>query len=179
MAINQCLEFLNLYPAIERKEFSDTALAAKEIKENNMTGVAAIASKLAAEIYDLNIVAENIETVDSNYTRFFTVQKNKAEVAKEADKASIYIKLQHERGSLLEVLKVVDEYKINISKLQSFPVLGSLHEYYFYLDFEFDHFDLFDQCIVSLKNICLDCEVMGVYKKAAVPSLHKLKLVAG
>lgn len=174
MAINQCLEFLNQYSKIERKEFSDTALAAKEILEKQKSGVAAIASKLAAEIYELEIVAKDIETVESNYTRFFTVQKKKNEFIEQADKASIYLKVRHERGSLLEVLEVINNNFINLSKLQSFPVLGAVQEYYFYLDLEFDSLDDYKRCIKVLKEKCVSCETMGLYKRAMVPQTKSL-----
>lgn len=178
MALNQCLEFLDAYPTIERKEFSDTALAAKEISENQKLGVAAIASSLAADIYQLNVLAGNIETVESNYTRFFVVQKHKNEsIDTAADKASIYLKLKHHRGSLLEVLNIVNENFINLSKLQSFPVLGAVQEYYFYLDLEFDDVKNFNRCIDTLKIKCLNCETMGLYKKAAIKKLEPLNIV--
>ena len=178
MALNQCLQFLNKYPTIERKEFSDTALAAKEILDKQKLGSAAIASSLAADIYKLNILAENIETVESNYTRFFVVQKHKNEsIDTAADKASIYIKLKHHRGSLLEVLNIVNDNFINISKLQSFPVLGAVHEYYFYLDLEFDDINDFHRCIEALKIKCLNCETMGLYKKATIENLEPVKVM--
>ena len=178
MAINQCLEFLNKYPGIERKEFSDTALAAKEIFEQKKSGVAAIASRLAAEIYNLDVIAKDIETVTSNYTRFFTVQKKKNEIIEAADKASIYLKVKHERGSLLEVLEVINNNFINLSKLQSFPVLGEVQEYYFYLDLEFDSLDDYKRCIKVLKDKCVSCETMGLYKRASVPRKESINAIA-
>lgn len=178
MAINQCLEYLNNYPSIERKEYSDTALAAKAISEKQKIGVAAIASGLAADIYDLEIIAKDIETVESNYTRFFTVQKKKNERVEHGDKASIYLKLKHQRGSLLEVLEVINNNFINLSKLQSFPVLGKLHEYYFYLDLEFENMDDYHRCLSILKEKCLSCETMGLYEKASVPNIESLNVMA-
>lgn len=179
MAINQCLNFLNKYPHIERKEFSDTALAAKEIASNQSKGVAAIASRLASQIYQLDILARDIETVESNYTRFFTVQKRTNDTKEnrdsQIDKASIYLKLQHQRGSLLDVLTVINDEKINISKLQSFPVLGSMHEYYFYLDLEFAQVESYNRCMQLLKSQCLACETLGLYKKAHIPNLQSLQ----
>ena len=176
MALNQCLMFLNKYPSIERKEFSDTALAAKVIAEDSRKGVAAIASDLAAEIYGLEIIAPNIETVDSNYTRFFVVQKKKGNLNLNINKASIYIKLRHEQGTLLRVLSIINDKRINLSKLQSFPVLGSLHEYYFYLDLEFDDAASYNACIQLLKEECLDCEIMGEYTNAKVGLLENEKV---
>lgn len=177
MALNQCLEFLNSYPTIERKEFSDTALAAKVISENKSAGFAAIASKLAAEIYGLEILAPNIETVESNYTRFFVVQKRRGKLNLNIDKASIYIKLKHEQGSLLRVLSILNDKRINLSKLQSFPVLGALHEYYFYLDLEFENLSNYNSCIQLLKHECIDCEIMGEYTKANIDLSVKEKEV--
>ncbi len=176
MAINQCLKFLNNFPNIERKEFSDTALAAKEISSKRKTEYGAIASKLAADIYNLEILNENIETVNSNYTRFFIVQKYNDHHIGDANKASIYIKLKHEKGSLLNVLNIVNNHGINLSKLQSFPVLGTLNEYYFYLDLEFETTDMFSSCFAGLKDICIACECMGLYKKANISVIEPLKV---
>jgi len=180
MALNQCLDFLNQYPTIERKEFSDTALAAKVIADNKSQAKAAIASKLAAEIYGLEILSSNIETVDSNYTRFFVVQKRKGNLNLNINKASIYIMVQHERGSLLRVLSIINDRGINLSKLQSFPVLGALHKYYFYLDLEFTDLTQYNKCIQLLKEECISCEILGEYTNAKVglkadDSLHKEK----
>ena len=176
MAINQCLDFLNNYPSIERKEYSDTALAAKVIAENKTTGVAAIASELAADIYGLEILASNIETVDSNYTRFFVVQKKKGNLNLNIDKASIYIKVKHEQGALFQVLSIINDLGINLSKLQSFPVLGALHQYYFHLDLEFDELKKYNTCIQLLKEECIACEILGEYTKSKVNLLRNEKV---
>ena len=175
MALNQCLEFLNQHPSIERKEFSDTALAAKVIADKNKEGVAAIASKLAAEIYGLEILAPEIETVDSNYTRFFVVQKKQGNLNLNIDKASIYIKLRHERGALLKVLSIINDKEINLSKLQSFPVLGAMHQYYFYLDLEFEDLAKYNAAIQLLKEECIECEIMGEYQRASIAVIENEK----
>jgi len=176
MALNQCLDFLNEHPGIERREFSDTALAAKVIAENQSEGKAAIASKLAAEIYGLEILAPNIETVKSNYTRFFVVQKKKGNLNLYINKASIYIKVRHTQGSLLRVLSIINDKGINLSKLQSFPVLGALHQYYFYLDLEFTDLSQYHKCIQLIKEECIACEIMGEYtnKKDRLMDDHSL-----
>ncbi len=166
MALNQCLQFLNKHKHINRKEFPDTALAAKEIAENNVKGVACIASEIAAKIYGLEILETNIETDNFNYTRFFLLSKTKQTVIKNANQASIYIRVKHEKGSLLNVLKVISAADINMSKLQSFPVLGYPKEYYFYLDLEFDYIDQFNNCYAEIKNQCIACETLGVYNNA-------------
>ncbi len=176
MAINQCLDFLNEHPAINRKEFADTALAAKVISENKTKGVAAIASDLAAKIYGLEIIAPNIETVKSNYTRFFVVQKTKGNLNLDIDKASIYIKLKHKQGALLKVLSILNDNGINLSKLQSFPVLGALHQYYFYLDLEFDDQYKYHSCMQLLKEECINCEIMGEYTNAKVGLPNQAKV---
>lgn len=177
MALNQCLKFLNKYPDIERKEFSDTALAAKVIADKKKEGVAAIASELAAEIYGLEILAPNIETVDSNFTRFFVVQKKKGNLSLNIDKASIYIKVKHEQGALMRVLSIINDKGINLSKLQSFPVLGAMHQYYFYLDLEFDELAKYNNCIQLLKQECIACEILGEYTKSSI-NINKAEKVA-
>ncbi len=166
MALNQCLHFLNDHAGWERTEFSDTALAAKKVKGKNLGNTAAIASRLAADIYGLEIVAEDIETDESNYTRFFIIGNQVGEYRGKVDKSSIYIRVKHEQGSLLKALMAINNADINMSKLQSFPVVGSRSEYYFYIDLEFNDKDVYDLCIEELKRQCLACDVLGEYKNA-------------
>ncbi len=169
MALNQCLDFLNQYPGIRMVEAEDTALSAKRIREEQLKGIAAIASETAAEIYDLEILGKGIETSDVNYTRFFIVQDG-TQVLKTGsyNKASIYLRVSHQKGSLLKVLKVIYQYNINLSKLQSYPVLGEVNAYYFHLDLEFENKDEYSQAIEALNKETMILEILGVYKKANV-----------
>ena len=167
MAIYQCYDFLNQYEHIHLTEAADTAIVAQQIKENNLTGVAAIGSKLAAEIYGLNIIAEGIETSKVNYTRFIIISRDGEYTSLgNADKASIYLRVPHAHGSLLKVIEKIAQHGINISKLQSFPVLGELSQYYFHLDLEFDDISRYENCLEDLKAVSHGLDELGIYKKA-------------
>ena len=171
MALNQCLDFLREYPHIRIVEKEDTALSAKQIRDNNLKGVAAIASLTAAEIYDLEILAKGIETSKINYTRFFIVQDSTQPLVLSAfDKASIYLRVPHQKGSLVKVLQIISDHSINIIKLQSYPVLGEVNTYYFHLDLEFDDLDDYEDCIDELQDVTTMIEVIGLYKRDVVMS---------
>lgn len=166
MALNQCLDFLRRYPNIRLVEKDDTAQSAKNIKSNHLVGVAAIASETAANIYGLDILANGIETSKVNYTRFFIAQDSTQALALAAfDKASIYLRVPHQKGSLVKVLQIVSDHNINLSKLQSYPVLGEVNTYYFHLDLEFDDLDDYEDCIEELQEVTTMLEVIGLYKK--------------
>ena len=169
MAIYQCYDYLNQYKEISVTESSDTALSAKLIAENKTQGVAAIASKLAAETYGLDIVAGDIETSKVNYTRFFIISREgQYSSIGNANKASIYLRVSHQEGSLLKALQIVADHNINISKLQSFPVTGEFSSYYFHLDLEFDHISHYESCIDQLKSVTKGLEELGIYTKASI-----------
>ncbi|MCZ4409039.1 prephenate dehydratase [Cryomorphaceae bacterium 1068] len=168
MALNQCLVYLRDKP-MKMVESEDTALSAKRIAENRTTGIAAIAGRRAAELYGLEILAEGIETSKVNYTRFFIVQaKGKPVPPVQVNKASIYLTVVDGRGKLLKVLEAISRHDINLSKLQSYPVLGELNRYYFHLDLEFDNLGEFEACMDDLKECTESLEVLGTYKKAEI-----------
>ncbi len=168
MALNQCLAYLR-DKQVNLIETEDTALSAKRIAQSQSKGIAAIASSRAAKIYGLDILAEGIETSLVNYTRFFIVQGGKESVEKiEANKASIYLRVPDGYGMLLKVLEVLNHYKISMTKLQSFPVLGELKRYYFHLDLEFDEMSQFEGSMKDLVVCTESLEVLGTYKKATI-----------
>jgi prephenate dehydratase len=169
MALNQCLDFLSQYPHIKLVETSDTAFSAKQISENKEFGKAAIASETAADLYGLEILAKGIETTDVNYTRFFIVSKeSEYSSIGNADKASIYLRVPDKTGCLLRVLEVIAAQNINISKLQSYPVLNEISQYYFHLDLEFEHFTQYESVIEDLKGLTIALDELGIYKKATI-----------
>jgi prephenate dehydratase len=169
MAINQCLQFFKQYPHIKLVESNDTALSAKLVNENSIKGFGAIASKTAAELYGLEILNESIETSKINYTRFFIIQKNEGLINHdEIDKASIYLRVLDEPGCLLKVLKIIEDQNTNISKLQSYPVLGKRGEYFFHLDLEFAHFEQYKNIMDRLRGVTMELKELGSYKKATV-----------
>ena len=166
MAINQCLEYFRKLPSIVLNESVDTALSAKQIREGLLSGVGAIASKQAATLYNLEIMEAGIETSKSNYTRFFIVQHADRDLpTKIFNKASIYIRTSHVKGALLKVLECIYAHNINLSKLQSFPILGELNKYYFHLDLEFDDIKNYEDAIYDLSQVTQMIEILGVYTK--------------
>jgi len=165
MAIQQCLEFLDKYDW-KLIETEDTALSAKLVHQHRSKHVAAIASKLAAELFELNMIAPNIHTMKNNYTRFLIIQREEvAKKVEDADKASVNFHTDHSRGSLAKVLTKIADGGINLSKLQSFPIPGSDWQYSFHADMEFETIDQFNEVIEDIKPITASLKVYGVYKK--------------
>jgi prephenate dehydratase len=165
MAILQCLEFLEKYNW-KLIETEDTALSAKQVHQHKSKHVAAIASKLAAEIFELDLIAPNIQTMKNNYTRFLVLQREKEAVQiADADKASIYFQTNHSKGILSKVLTLIAEADINLSKLQSMPIPGSNFKYGFYADLEFEQLNQFHQVMESIDSLTNSVKIFGVYKK--------------
>ncbi len=165
MALLQCIEYLEKYDW-KLIETEDTALSAKHIHQHRSKHIAAIASKLAAELYQLNIIAPNIHTLKNNYTRFLVLER--PESAKEvagADKASINFQTDHSKGSLAKVLSKIADGDINLSKLQSFPIPGSDWRYSFHADLEFENLEQFNKVIQDIQPITDALKIYGVYKK--------------
>jgi prephenate dehydratase len=166
MALLQCIDFLEKHPNWKLVETEDTALSAKHLHQHRSKHVAAIASKLAAELFSLEILAPNIQTMKNNYTRFLVLQREEgAATVGGADKASVNFHTDHSRGSLARVLTKIAEGGINLSKLQSFPIPGSDWEYSFHADMEFDDLDQFHRVIETIRPITAALKVYGVYKK--------------
>ena len=176
MALNQCLKFFEDYPNIRLVEAEDTALAAKDIAEQRLNGIAAVAGQLAAKLYHLDILNGGIETSGVNYTRFVIISRESQYASiGNADKASTYLKVSHEKGSLLKILQKIADHNINISKLQSFHVLGSINEYYFHLDLEFDSMSQYESCIDEVKYVSNDLDELGIYKSASIYDHQSVK----
>ena len=165
MAIQQCLKYLDKFDW-KLVETEDTALSAKHVHQHRSKHIAAIAGKLAAELFGLHIIAPNIQTMKNNYTRFLILQREDAAPKIEnADKASVNFHTDHSRGSLARVLTKIADGGINLSKLQSFPIPGSDWEYSFHADMEFDSMEQFNSVIENIKTITADLKIYGVYKK--------------
>ncbi|MBY0479756.1 MAG: prephenate dehydratase [Chitinophagaceae bacterium] len=165
MAILQCLEYLEKYNW-KLIETEDTALSAKLVHQHRSKHVAAIASKLAAELFELDVLAPNIQTMKNNYTRFLVLQREKeAIVITDADKASIYFQTNHSKGILSKVLTIIAAADINLSKLQSMPIPGSNFKYGFYADLEFEGINQFHEVMQSIDSLTNSVKVFGVYKK--------------
>lgn len=164
MAIQQCLEFLDKYDW-KLVETEDTALSAKHLHQHRSKHIAAIASKLAADLFELEVIAPNIHTMKSNYTRFLVLQPEEvAQPVSDANKASVNFHTDHSRGSLARVLSKIADGGINLSKLQSFPIPGSDWQYSFHADMEFDALEQFNTVIENIKPITAELKIYGVYK---------------
>jgi len=165
MAIQQCFDFLDKHDW-KLVETEDTALSAKHIHQHKSKHIAAIASKLAAELFDLDVLAPNIHTLKNNYTRFLILRRE--ETAQEidgADKASVSFHTDHSRGSLAKVLAKIAEDGINLSKLQSFPIPDTDFKYSFHADMEFEHVAQFEKVIEDIKPLTEYLKIYGVYKR--------------
>jgi len=166
MALLQCVDFLEKHPNWKLVETEDTALSAKHLQQHRSKHIAAIASSLAADLFGLDMLAPNIQTMRNNYTRFLILQReDRAEAVMNSDKASVNFHTDHSRGSLARVLTKIAEGGINLSKLQSFPIPGSDWEYSFHADMEFDTLDQFHQVIETIRPITAELKVYGIYKK--------------
>ncbi len=168
MAILQCLDYLEKQHW-KLVESEDTALSAKHLRQHKSKHIAAIASKFAAQIYDLEMIKPDIHTLKNNITRFLIMvpAKQKMEIA-DADKASIYFQTDHSKGILSKVLAKIAQGGANLSKLQSMPIPGSTFKYGFYADIEFEHQKQLDKLLVELKSMTNSFKVFGVYKKGKV-----------
>jgi prephenate dehydratase len=166
MALQQCYDFLDKYKW-KLVETDDTALSAKHIHQHKSKHIAAIASKLAAELFDLDVIAPSIQTMKKNYTRFLVLELEPEDAVlsiEGADKASVNFHTDHSRGSLAKVLTRISEGGINLSKLQSFPIPGSDFRYSFHADMEFDSVDRFTNMMEEIKPLTEELRIYGIYK---------------
>lgn len=164
IAIRQCSDFFDEYPNLQVIESSDTAACAKKIKEENLTDTAAIANLLAAKLYDLQVMERRIESNKKNFTRFLILADKPIGIT-EANKASLSFQVGNSVGSLAEVLNIFSEHKINLSKIQSMPVLGKRNEYNFYVDIEWKNQSDYDSAIRKVLKYTINFTIMGEYKK--------------
>ncbi len=167
IALMQCVDFLETLPKVKVVEHEDTALAAKDIADKNMLGVAAICSTRAAEIYGLDILARGIETNKHNFTRFliFGNQWIVDEIQKDEvlNKSSIVFTVPHNEGSLSQVLSVLSFYHINLTKIQSLPIIGREWEYQFYVDIKFDNYKRYQQSLTAIRPLISELKILGDY----------------
>jgi prephenate dehydratase len=147
MALLQCKTFLANYPHISQKDDVDTASVAQRIGDQHILGQAAIASEIAAEIYDLEILVKDIQTVRNNYTRFIILQKNETETLEIPNKASFMISIKNQPGGLSQLLTMLFEKGLDLSKIQSIPVIDKPWEYAFFMDAEFKNYDAFQEAM--------------------------------
>lgn len=169
MALRQSEDFISQYPKIKMQESVDTASSAKRIATMKRPNVATVCGELAAQIYDLEILAANIETNKRNFTRFLVLENqwavDKEELRKTADKSSIVFSLPHKEGSLSKVLSILSFYDINLTKIQSLPVVGQEWQYMFYIDLVFDDYVRYKQSIDAILPLTAEFKILGEYKK--------------
>ena len=173
IALMQCEDFLDEHRHLKAIESEDTALSAKEIADNKIPRRAAICSTLAAENYGLEIIAKGIETNKRNFTRFLIIaEPSLAEVMINGtllDKSSLVFTLPHEEGSLAKVLSILSFYHVNLTKIQSLPIIGREWEYQFYINLTFDNYIRYRQSLDAILPLTKDFQLLGEYKSAVTP----------
>jgi len=169
MAFLQCKQFFKKYPEIKLVEDKDTAEVAQRIQNEGLTGVAAIASELAANLFELEILERSIQTIRHNETRFVIVKRENHEIPEnEINKASVKFELDHQRGSLATVLNVMSDCKLNLTKIQSLPKIDTPWKYAFFVDITFDAYEDHVKAKSVLNIMAQDFKVLGEYKNAKI-----------
>jgi prephenate dehydratase len=170
IALRQCAEYLGTLPKnVVISETEDTAESAKNIYENQLADTAAVAGTVAAKMYNLEILKEGIETIKKNYTRFIVLSKNHQPVSG-SNKASLSFEVRHQPGSLAEALSIFARHDVNVSKIQSVPILGQPYQYAFHVDVEWDNSANYDASISEVVRHVSGLSIYGEYKKGELPS---------
>lgn len=169
MALLQCKEFFKQYKHIKLVEDVDTAEVAKRIAEKGLQGIAAIAPKIAADIFGLDIVEDEIQTIKNNATRFVIVQKNTSTNKRllgeaEVNKASLKFELDHNRGSLAAMLNVMSDCKLNLTKIQSLPKIETPWKYAFFVDVTFEAYQDYKKAKAIIEIMALEFKILGEYQ---------------
>ena len=168
VALAQCYKYLSRHQNLKMVEDEDTAGSAKWIAENNLKGVAALCHADAAKLYGLEVLENNVEDNPHNYTRFLVLSNPaKADFLRalnEANKSSIVFSLPHEEGSLSQILSILSFYRINLTKIQSLPIIGREWEYLFYVDVTYDDLTRYRQSIDAITPLTRDLVILGEYK---------------
>jgi prephenate dehydratase len=169
MALLQCREYLKTQPHIKMVEDVDTAETAHKIHQKQLKGIAAIAPQVAATLYGLDILARDIQTIPNNATRFIVVKTtNKVLPSEEIDKASLRFITDHKRGSLATVLNVMSDCNLNLTKIQSLPVIETPWKYSFFVDVTFEHYSDFEKAKSLISILTEDFQLLGEYKNARI-----------
>lgn len=164
MALLQCKAFFSDYPHIRLVEAEDTADIARKINKEQLLGIGAIASVKASDIFDLKLYAESIQTIKNNVTRFVIVQAKGAFVEeKQINKAALKFVLDHQRGSLAAILNVMSDCQLNLTKIQSLPVIETPGKYAFFVDVTFDVFDQYKKAQSIIEIMATEFKILGEY----------------
>lgn len=166
MALLQCSEFFAKYPHIKLVESADTAESARLIREGNLKGIAAVGSPIAAQMFGLDILAAGIHNIKNNQTRFVIIKtQNKAIPKDEINKASIKFELDDTPGSLATVLNVMNNCKLNLTKIQSMPIAETPFKYSFFVDVTFEKYKHYEKAKAIIELMTTHFKVLGEYKK--------------
>ena len=172
MAILQCQDFLSSLHGIKIMEHADTAESAKEIKTRELHHHAAIASRLAAQTFELNLLNENIETNSANVTRFLIICRHEDyKRAHHTNKASLCFEAKHVPGSLAHILNLFEKYNLNMTKIQSLPIIGRPYHYAFHIDLEWDDVTKYEAGLIELNQKTLNLIHFGEYASGGRPTL--------
>jgi len=167
MAIRQCSEYIHALKGVEIRESDDTALSAKRVREQKLRDTAAIANEFAAKKYGLEILDKRIETHKKNFTRFLVLTKRSTEKI-DSNKASLSFEVANEVGSLAEALMVFKTYNINLTKIQSIPIIGKPSEYSIHIDVEWKKRKEYDEAMRDVMRQVKNLNILGEYKKAKI-----------
>jgi len=167
MALLQCKEFFKKYPHIKLIEDADTAEVARRISEKQSSGIGAVASIMAAKLFGLEIIAEGIHTKKSNATRFLIVSTIKKEPnGKKIDKASLKFELESRRGSLVSILNIIRDYNLDMTKIQSMPIIETPWKYSFFVDVTFEDYLEFQKAMEIIEAMTEHLKILGTYKNS-------------
>lgn len=167
MAIRQCAEYLHALPGVEIRESDDTALSAKRVKELKLKNTAAIANEYSAKKYGLQILEKRIETHKKNFTRFLILTK-RGNGKTESNKASLCFEVANEVGSLADALMTLKNNSINLTKIQSIPIIGKPSEYSIHIDVEWKRRKNYDDAMHAVLRQVKNLNVLGEYKKGKI-----------
>lgn len=166
MALRQCGSFLSTLEETSIVEAFDTAGSAKQIQDQQLSGVGAIAGNLAAAEYDMQVLASGIEDNKLNYTRFLVLKKiDQVPISKVRNKLSVYFETKHSPGSLSQMLSVISGLGINLSKLQSHPLPSKNSHYGFFATLDISKENQIDHLKILLDAMTINYQVLGVYEK--------------
>lgn len=166
IAIRQCIDFFDEYPHLKIVESNDTAACAKRIHDEQLTDTVAIANSLAANLYGLEILERRIESNKKNFTRFLILTSHENAVKKpSANKASLCFQVSNQVGSLAKVLNTFASQGVNMSKIQSMPVLGRRNEYNFYVDVEWEDTKQYDTAVKQTLKYTQNFNILGEYMR--------------
>jgi prephenate dehydratase len=165
IAIRQCVDFFDEYPHLNIIESNDTAACAKRIRDEQLTDTVAIANTLAARLYGLDVLERRIESNKKNFTRFLILTNHDNVVKNHPNKASLCFQVGNKVGALAKVLNIFADQNVNMSKIQSMPILGKRNEYNFYVDIEWEESKQYDTAIRQILKYTHNFNILGEYER--------------